>query len=85
MYIVVGLGNPGKEYANTRHNTGFMFIDKLADKYKISVTKEKYKALIGDGIIEGKKVLLVKPQTFMNLCGDSLIEMVNFYKEGKVI
>jgi len=81
MYIVVGLGNPGKEYANTRHNTGFMFIDKLADKHKISVTKEKFKALIGDGIIEGKKVLLVKPQTFMNLSGDSLIEIVNFYKE----
>ena len=81
MYIVVGLGNPGKEYANTRHNTGFMFIDKLADKHNISVTKEKFKALIGDGIIEGKKVLLVKPQTFMNLSGDSLIEIVNFYKE----
>lgn len=81
MYIVVGLGNPGKEYANTRHNTGFMFIDKLADKYNISVSKAKFKALIGEGIIEGKKVLLVKPQTFMNLSGDSLIEVVNFYKE----
>jgi len=81
MYIIVGLGNPGKEYENTRHNTGFMFIDKLADKYNISVTKEKFKALIGDGMIEGKKVLLVKPQTFMNLSGDSLIEIVNFYKE----
>ena len=81
MYIIVGLGNPGKEYANTRHNTGFMFVDKLADKYNISVTKEKFKALIGDGVIEGKKVLLVKPQTFMNLSGESLIEVVNFYKE----
>lgn len=81
MYIIVGLGNPGKEYAETRHNTGFMFIDKLANKHNISVTKEKFKALIGDGVIEGKKVLLVKPQTFMNSSGDSLIEIINFYKE----
>ena len=81
MYIIVGLGNPGKEYENTRHNTGFMLVDKLADKYNIEITKEKHKALIGTGIIEGEKVILVKPQTFMNLSGESLCEVVNFYKE----
>lgn len=81
MYIIVGLGNPGKEYERTRHNTGFMVIDKLADKYNIEIDKEKHKALIGTGIIEGKKVMLVKPQTFMNLSGEAVYEVMNFYKE----
>ncbi|MBQ7667902.1 MAG: aminoacyl-tRNA hydrolase [Clostridia bacterium] len=81
MYIIVGLGNPGGEYEKTRHNTGYMFLDRLASKYNISVTKEKFKAKVGDGHIEGKKVLLVKPETYMNNSGESVIEIVNFYKE----
>lgn len=81
MYIIVGLGNPGREYEKTRHNTGFITIDKLASKYNIEITKEKHKALIGTGIIEGEKVVLVKPQTYMNLSGEAAFEVVNFYKE----
>lgn len=81
MYIIVGLGNPGREYENTRHNAGFIAIDKLANKYNIEITKEKHKALIGTGIIEGEKVVLVKPQTFMNLSGEAAYEVMNFYKE----
>lgn len=60
MYVIVGLGNPGREYADTKHNVGFMVIDKLADQYNIDVTKFKHKAFVGDGIISGKKVMLVK-------------------------
>lgn len=81
MYIVVGLGNPGKEYEKTRHNTGFMVLDELSKKYKIDISKEKHKALIGFGTIEGEKIILVKPQTFMNLSGESVQEIMNFYKE----
>lgn len=81
MYIVVGLGNPGREYENTRHNAGFIVIDKLANKYNIDINKEKHKALVGMGIIEGEKVILVKPQTFMNLSGEAVREIVDFYKE----
>lgn len=80
MYIIVGLGNPGTKYENTRHNVGFMVIDELAKNHGIAVTKLKYKALIGDGKINGEKVILVKPQTFMNLSGDSISQIVNFYK-----
>ena len=81
MYIIVGLGNPGREYENTRHNTGFIAIDKLANKYNIEINKEKHKAIIGTGVIEGEKVILVKPQTFMNLSGEAVREVINFYKE----
>jgi peptidyl-tRNA hydrolase, PTH1 family len=80
MYIIAGLGNPGKQYEGTRHNMGFEVIDKLAEKYNINVRMIKSKALTGSGIINGEKVLLVKPQTFMNLSGTSLCELVNFYK-----
>ena len=80
MFIIAGLGNPGKKYENTRHNAGFMAIDALAEKYGISVTEKKHKALCGMGIINGIKVLLVKPQTFMNLSGESIGEIINFYK-----
>ncbi len=80
MYIIAGLGNPGKEYEHTRHNVGFDTIDFIAQKNGISVTEKKAKALVGSGYIEGQKVLLVKPQTFMNLSGDSISELVNFYK-----
>ena len=81
MKIIVGLGNPGKEYEKTRHNTGFMVLDKIADKFNIEITKEKSKALIGLGEINGEKVMLVKPQTFMNLSGEAVRGLVDFYKE----
>jgi len=79
MFIIAGLGNPKKEYNNTRHNIGFDAIDAIADKYGIDVTEKKHKALIGKGIVEGHKVLLVKPQTFMNLSGESLRAVVDYY------
>lgn len=80
MYIIVGLGNPGKDYANTRHNIGFDVIDKLAEKENIGVLEKKHKAIIGKGYIGGQKVVLVKPQTFMNLSGESVREVVDYYK-----
>lgn len=78
--IIVGLGNPGKQYEGTRHNIGFSVIDELSDKYNISVDTKKHKALIGKGVIEGEKVLLVKPQTFMNNSGESVREILDYYK-----
>lgn len=69
MYVIAGLGNPGKKYAKTRHNVGFDTLDIIADRYRIDVTTEKFKALVGTGVIDGQKVILVKPQTFMNLSG----------------
>lgn len=80
FFCIVGLGNPGREYAETKHNVGFHVIDKLAEKYDIPVNKFKNKAFVGDGTIKGKRVLLVKPQTYMNLSGESVREIVNFYK-----
>lgn len=80
MFIIVGLGNLTKEYEGTRHNVGFDVIDLLADKYNISVTDRKCRAFCGKGIIAGQKVLLVKPQTYMNLSGESVRGMVDFYK-----
>jgi len=80
VFIVVGLGNPGPRYDNTRHNVGFDTIDMLSCKYGIKVSKLKHKALIGDGKIEGKKVILVKPQTFMNLSGESVRDILEWYK-----
>ena len=81
MKIIVGLGNPGKEYERTRHNTGFMVLDKISDKFNIEIKKEKCKALIGTGEINGEKVMLVKPQTFMNLSGEAIRPLIDFYKE----
>lgn len=80
MYIIVGLGNPGKKYDATRHNVGFETIDLLAKRNNIDVKRLKHKALCGEGHIDGKKVMLVKPQTFMNLSGQSLLDIVQFYK-----
>ena len=80
MYLIAGLGNPTREYDKTRHNVGFSVIDVLADKYNIDVSDRKHKALCGKGIIEGEKVLLLKPQTFMNLSGESIREGVDYYK-----
>lgn len=80
MYLIVGLGNPEEEYSKTRHNMGFNTINKLAEDYDIKVNKNKFDALCGEGIIEKQKVMLVKPQTYMNLSGKSIIQIVNFYK-----
>ena len=80
MYLIVGLGNPTKQYEKTRHNIGFDVIDALAEKYNISVTDKKHKALCGHGTIEGQKVILAKPQTFMNSSGESVAEILNYYK-----
>lgn len=80
MYIIAGLGNPGKPYEHTRHNVGFDTLDKLARQHHISMDTRKHKAVCGQGYIEGQKVLLVKPQTFMNLSGESLREVIDFYK-----
>ena len=80
MYIIAGLGNPTLQYEGTRHNVGFNVIDVLADKYNISVDTRKNRAYIGKGIICGRKVLLAKPQTYMNLSGECVREVVDFYK-----
>ena len=80
MYLIVGLGNPEEDYSNTRHNMGFNTINKIAKEYDIEVNKKKFKGLYGTGMIEGEKVILLKPQTFMNLSGESVKEVVDFYK-----
>ena len=80
MYIIAGLGNPGTEYMGTRHNAGFSVIDELADKYNISVDMAKHKGLIGKGAIEGNKVILVKPMTYMNNSGECIREVMDYYK-----
>ena len=80
MFIIVGLGNPGKEYQNTRHNIGFDVIDRLAGEEQISVLEKKHKAIIGKGYIGGQKCILAKPVTYMNLSGESVRELVDYYK-----
>ena len=80
MKLIVGLGNPTREYAGTRHNVGFGVIDELAEKERISVDTKKHKALIGKGVVAGQKVILVKPLTFMNLSGESVREALDYYK-----
>lgn len=80
MYLIVGLGNPGEKYEGTRHNVGFEAIDLLADKYNISLEQRKAKAFIGKGLINGTKVLLAKPQTFMNLSGESVRGLIDYFK-----
>ena len=80
MYIIAGLGNPDRKYAGTRHNIGFDVITYLSDKYGISLSKTGFKSKLGQGFIEGEKVLLMKPQTYMNLSGEAVGEAVNFYK-----
>ena len=79
MYYIVGLGNPGLKYENTRHNAGFITIDYLARKYDIDVRKIKFKSLIGQGVISGQKIMLVKPQTYMNNSGGALREIFNYF------
>ena len=80
MFIIAGLGNPGREYENTRHNIGFQFIDDIAKKYQIAMLERKHKAVIGKGYIDGQKVILVKPLTYMNLSGESIREVTDYYK-----
>lgn len=80
MHIIVGLGNPEKRYRNTRHNVGFDVIDALAEQYHIRMNEKKHRAVCGKGVIEGEKVLLAKPQTYMNLSGQSVAELLKFYK-----
>lgn len=80
MYLIVGLGNPENEYANTRHNMGFDAINHLSRKLNINVNKEKFKGIYGDTILNGEKVILLKPQTYMNLSGESIIQFKQFYK-----
>ena len=80
MHIIIGLGNPGKEYHRTRHNVGFDVIDVLSEKLNIQLTKNAMHGLIGEGFVGGEKVILVKPQTYMNLSGQCVTELVSWYK-----
>lgn len=80
MFLIVGLGNPGKEYDGTRHNIGFAAIDYIADKYNIELNRVKFKGVFGEGFVDNKKVILLKPTTYMNLSGESIREVINFYK-----
>jgi peptidyl-tRNA hydrolase, PTH1 family len=80
LMVIVGLGNPGNKYENTRHNVGFCTIDILSEKYGIKVDRLKHRALVGDGNIKGIRVILVKPQTFMNLSGESVRDIIEWYK-----
>ena len=79
MYLIAGLGNPGREYENTKHNIGFITVDHLASTHEIKVKKIKHKALTGEGFISGEKVMLLKPQTYMNLSGESIKNAVDYY------
>lgn len=78
--IIVGLGNPGEQYENTRHNIGFKVVDKVAEKLGIHISKEKFNGMVGEGMYNGKKVILLKPTTYMNLSGSSVVDIVDFYK-----
>ena len=80
MYLIVGLGNPGREYVGTRHNMGFEAIDAICAKFHIEMNKEKHRAILGEGRIGGEKVILAKPQTYMNLSGESVRELADWYK-----
>ncbi len=83
MFLIVGLGNPGKEYDNTRHNIGFETIDYISNKYNIEINRKKFKGVCGEGFINNTKVILLKPSTYMNLSGESVAEAVKFYKLKK--
>lgn len=80
MYLIVGLGNPEQDYSKTRHNMGFNAINEIAKQYEIDITRSKFNGLYGSGVIENEKVILLKPQTYMNNSGESIIEFINFYK-----
>ena len=80
MHLIVGLGNPGREYEKTRHNVGFIAMDYLAEQIGVKMTKIKFKGVYGEGFIGSEKCVLLKPQTFMNLSGQSVLEAAQFYK-----
>ena len=79
MFLIVGLGNPGKEYEDTRHNIGFKVVDNIAKEYNIEINRQKFKGTYGEGFIDGEKVMLLKPTTYMNLSGESVREVMDFY------
>ncbi len=85
MRIIVGLGNPGKEYENTSHNIGFKTVDKLADDFSIPFSKKGYKAVYGEGKIGGEKIMLVKPQTYMNNSGECLLMLKSKFKDARIL
>lgn len=80
MKLIVGLGNPGKEYENTRHNMGFMYLDYYANKKNINIDKKKFDGLYGESIIDGEKVMFLKPQKYMNLSGEVIKKYIDYYK-----
>ncbi|WP_277932401.1 aminoacyl-tRNA hydrolase [Bacillus cereus group sp. BfR-BA-01352] len=80
MKLIVGLGNPGREYELTRHNIGFMAIDELAKRWNISLNEQKFKGVFGAGFVNGEKVILLKPLTYMNLSGESIRPLMDYYK-----
>ncbi|WP_294153375.1 aminoacyl-tRNA hydrolase [uncultured Clostridium sp.] len=80
MFLIVGLGNPGSQYEDTRHNIGFKVVDNIAKEYNIEINRQKFKGMCGEGFINGEKVILLKPSTYMNLSGESIREVVDFYK-----
>ena len=80
MYVVVGLGNPGRKYEHTRHNVGFDVLEVLSQKYDIPIRKIRCKAAVGEGTIRGERVVLAQPQTFMNLSGESVVQLLSWYK-----
>jgi PTH1 family peptidyl-tRNA hydrolase len=80
LFLIVGLGNPGARYENTRHNVGFRTVERLAQKYGLDFGKMEHRALVANGALLGKRVILAKPQTFMNLSGDSVVRLARFYK-----
>nr|WP_142398848.1 aminoacyl-tRNA hydrolase [Bacillus thuringiensis] len=80
MKLIVGLGNPGREYELTRHNVGFMAIDELAKRWNISLNEQKFKGVFGAGFVNGEKVILLKPLTYMNLSGESIRPLMDYYK-----
>jgi PTH1 family peptidyl-tRNA hydrolase len=79
MFLIVGLGNPGKEYEDTRHNVGFKVVDNIAKEYNIEINRQKFKGTYGEGFIDGEKVMILKPITYMNLSGESVREVMEFY------
>lgn len=88
MYIIAGLGNPGREYAATRHNIGYMVLDILAERHGIDIRRHNFRGVFGEGRIAGEKVLLLKPETFMNLSGECVREAMEYYKvepEGLIV
>ena len=85
MVVIVGLGNPDKKYEGTYHNVGFEVVDRLADKLGISLNKSKFKALVGEGTFNGEKILIAKPQTYMNLSGESVVLIKEKYKDARIL